>query len=96
MNTEEHSPAEPEIRSSKSETNPNCQEWGNGQTESRDVSSQAASNLDYCSTDSAGEVWAFSGSVPDHRSMRGASPWERALGNNSHRCLTMSIGGGSG
>ena len=33
----------------KSETNPNCQEWGNGQTGSRDVSSQAASNLDYWS-----------------------------------------------
>ena len=30
--------------------NPNCQEWGNGQTGSRDVSSPAAGNLDDCST----------------------------------------------
>jgi hypothetical protein len=36
-----------EIRSSKSETNPNGGEWGNGETGSRDVSSPAASNLDY-------------------------------------------------
>ena len=43
-----------EIRSSKSETNPNCQEWGNGQTGNRDVSSQAESNLDYSSTKSVG------------------------------------------
>ena len=38
-----------EIRSSKSETNPNCQEWGNGETGIRDVSLQAESNLDYSS-----------------------------------------------
>ena len=31
-----------EIRSSKSETNPNCQEWGNGETGNRDASLQAA------------------------------------------------------
>ena len=40
----------------KSETNPNCQEWGNGETGNRDVSLQAASNLDYSSTRSAKQI----------------------------------------
>ena len=54
-----------EIRSSKSETNPNCQEWGNGQTGNRDVSSPAASNLGYCSAEK--RYW---GRFPSPRSSR--------------------------